>query len=1148
MAAILRALRPQRNELRKLYEDRPNFLPYDFPSTDDRDEWLPRMETFKGNVSAKRATFHELYEKLLNIQTEDEELQKQVEDLAESDSEFLMEIDALLSDLNIAREKILKKQLIEKVATDRAPVPADDVRGDDYGQVPTRSIGVKLPKLQLCKFDGSFTKWQEFWDSFSASVHNNQAISQIDKMNYLKAQLTNEAKLAISGLTATADNYTAAVNLLTERFGNPQLVIDAHYTALQNLSAAPNQHDKLRSLVDAIEQHLNSLEALGEDVNHRHFISAIKSKLPFPVIVRLEEQRGTAVWDVATLRENLRKYLSIREAAEQNKTAQQPESNNSKNKTENKQIKSKFGTNWKSTTEALFSGNSRNPPTKGCAYCESSTHWSDECTDYPTVNSRKGKLKGNCFGCLRPGHTIDKCRKLKRCYYCKKENNHHSSLCPQRFSIMAKPQLSAVAVDQPKALEKIGSVHVENTLIASDQSVTLQTATVEMQSLDKKIHVNARLVLDSASQRSYISESLSHHLNLKAVGHEKLTVNTFGSGPPKLINTSVVELQIKTLDGTFLKVTANVVPVITGSIQRIPINFQRYSCLIRQLPLADSIPTTVENKNIDFLLGNDYFWDVLTGEKIELSPGLYLVASKFGWIISGRFAEPRSAISTNLFTHVMQSSKVSSFPIVDEQVQQKLDIRFLWDLETLGIKETNCSLEDEVALKNFNDTIVCQNKRYFVTWPWKESSYPQSNFQLSLGRLNSLIRRHKNDRTFFEKYQNIIQEQLEKGIIEEVPDGDSSKTLKHYLPHHAVITPDKTTTKLRIVYDGSAKTKSVEKSLNECLLRGPVMLEDVVAILLRFRLNKVALAADIEKAFLQVGLQEPDRDVTRFLWLKDPNKLSTENNLQIYRFARIPFGIVSSPFLLSATVDYHLKHDGSETAIKILQNIYVDNVITGVDTEAEAVKFYERAKTLFSNASMNIREWMSNSSKFLENIPIVDRATGKTKILGLLWNTENDSLLVYTPQEKEFTNNPTKRSVLKFTASVFDPLGLFSPVLLQAKQFLHKLWQQKFDWDCELPAELQSEWREIAQNTNLISTYAIDRFVGIPFQNKVKCEVHCFCDASQLAYGISIYLRVITPNSILSNLLFAKCRLAPLRSDMSIPRLELLAVHMGGNV
>ena len=100
-----------------------------------------------------------------------------------------------------------------------------------------------------------------------------------------------------------------------------------------------------------------------------------------------------------------------------------------------------------------------------------------------------------------------------------------------------------------------------------------------------------------------------------------------------------------------------------------------------------------------------------------------------------------------------------------------------------------------------------------------------------------------------------------------VLDGDCTNTLKHYVPHHEVLT-SKTTTKLRIVFHDSAKDRKKTQSLNESLHRGPVILEDLCRLSLRFRLHKEAIVVDVEKVFLQEGLQPDDRDVTRLHWFK----------------------------------------------------------------------------------------------------------------------------------------------------------------------------------------------------------------------------------------------------------------------------------------
>ena len=126
---------------------------------------------------------------------------------------------------------------------------------------------------------------------------------------------------------------------------------------------------------------------------------------------------------------------------------------------------------------------------------------------------------------------------------------------------------------------------------------------------------------------------------------------------------------------------------------------------------------------------------------------------------------------------------------------------------------------------------------------------------------------------------------------------------------------------------------------------------------MRFRLHKVALVSDIEKAFLQIGLQPSERDVTRFFWVKDVHDPSVGyDSLEVYRFCRVPFGIVSSPFLLGATVETHLDSYGTPIAEQLKRDIYVDNIITGASSDKEGIEIYQKAKRMFNEASMNLME------------------------------------------------------------------------------------------------------------------------------------------------------------------------------------------------
>ena len=181
-------------------------------------------------------------------------------------------------------------------------------------QRATHKATVKLPKLELMKFDGNFLKWQEFWDSFYSAINGNPSLEDIDKLNYLRAKLRGEAKDVISGLEVTSASYTIAIDLLKERYSNKQLMIDAHYSKLRNIPIAFTYYENLRSTFDQIEHHIRSVEALEQNVENEFMVSLIRSKLPRTILAKLEEcKNSNNIWTVANLRRKLKKYLLTHE-------------------------------------------------------------------------------------------------------------------------------------------------------------------------------------------------------------------------------------------------------------------------------------------------------------------------------------------------------------------------------------------------------------------------------------------------------------------------------------------------------------------------------------------------------------------------------------------------------------------------------------------------------------------------------------------------------------------------------------------------------------------------------------------------------------------------------------------------------------------
>ncbi|KIH42722.1 hypothetical protein ANCDUO_27289 [Ancylostoma duodenale] len=196
-------------------------------------------------------------------------------------------------------------------------------------------------------------------------------------------------------------------------------------------------------------------------------------------------------------------------------------------------------------------------------------------------------------------------------------------------------------------------------------------------------------------------------------------------------------------------------------------------------------------------------------------------------------------------------------------------------------------------------------------------------------------------------YCQTFDQQLKLGIIEEVDEQQPQGPHVYYIPHQAVTKQDSNTTKLRIVFDASSHRRG-SPSLNDCIHQGPTMLPDLCGTLLRSRLNPFLITADVEKAFHQIRLQEDQRDATRFLWLKNPNKPPTKENIRILRFTRIPFGINASPFLLNISIKYALERDSSNRLREeILANTYVDNVLIGAKSTDECIMKQRECKDTF---------------------------------------------------------------------------------------------------------------------------------------------------------------------------------------------------------
>jgi len=434
---------------------------------------------------------------------------------------------------------------------------------------------------------------------------------------------------------------------------------------------------------------------------------------------------------------------------------------------------------------------------------------------------------------------------------------------------------------------------------------------------------------------------------------------------------------------------------------------------------------------------------------------------------------------------------------------------------------------------------------------------------LATGRVESTLNKLRKNPGDLVNYHKEIQQLIDSKFVEEA--NMDYEELHTYLPHHPVYRVDKTTTKIRPVFDGAAKTK-FGPSLNDVLEAGPNLNPDLLSVLMRFRKNKIAWIADIEKAFLNIALHPEDAEAIRFLWPKEPEIPGSP--LIAYKWKRVPFGLSPSPFLLRVTINKHFKSLKSrfpETIEQLEKNLYVDDYLGGANDLSVAKQRIEETDEIFSCAQLNMRSWATNSEELRQHLkekgltnqvvgllsPALD---GQQKVLGIRWDTRSDSFQ-FDPTSiiqavEEVGTEITKRKILSISARIFDPIGFLAPTVLLLKIIYQKLWEKEIGWDQTAPAEIQKSWKLVMTGLIDFTQLKIPRWIGLS-EKIISNEIHVFGDASEAAYGAVAYARLQRRHEDPYVILLAsKTRIAPLpKKKVTLPRLELLssllAVRLG---
>ena len=736
-----------------------------------------------------------------------------------------------------------------------------------------------------------------------------------------------------------------------------------------------------------------------------------------------------------------------------------------------------------------------------CVYCENDDHRSVECTKVVDVGQRKRilSIKRRCFNCTGEKHRARECKSNTQCYKCQRK--HHTSICDK-----AEPSPTMCQPNQSNVIYPVVVVEVEG--------------------------VKCRALLDTGSGNSYVSSTLMNLTKKKPIRQE-----------------------IKTIE-MMLHTTTKTIDVYNVEITNINKNFSMSSevnCVDRPVLL------TLQNPRYREVIASNSHLEGIEMDEVDTKPMLpvhmILGASDYSRVKTttpakvGDDGKPVAERTRLGWTIMSQGREINhSYLMLTRSTHE--DYMELCSLDVLGLKDRPEG-DQTTVLEEFKEQLTWrEDGKYETALPWK-ASHPKlpTNINVARPRFQSLLKRLDKQPALLETYHQIIEDQVEKGIVEIAPTEPNEKH-EHYIPHKPVVREQAESTKVRIVYDASAKVNEDSPSLNDCLEIGPTLQRKLLDILLRNRVKPVLLAGDIKQAFLQIVIRETERDALRFLWI---NNLHTREE-KIYRMTRLMFGLGPSPFILGGTLNVHLEKYSQDHPIcvrELKDGTYVDDINIASDTVEETREIKEDAVKILGDGGFMLHKWHSNAAELESDVKEDGETTyakeslgttpSETKLLGLGWNKSEDTLSVTFPPNE---NEVTKRIVLRTMAKIYDPLGLAAPILLTAKVIFRDICDSKLGWDADLPEELKRRWEKWLKNlpVQLKMPRAIPREIGVI----VELILHGFADASLLGCCAVIYAVIKQAGVISQGFLISKTRLA--KRDLTIPRLELVSCHMLSNL
>uniref|UniRef100_A0A914PDL8 Reverse transcriptase domain-containing protein n=1 Tax=Panagrolaimus davidi TaxID=227884 RepID=A0A914PDL8_9BILA len=695
----------------------------------------------------------------------------------------------------------------------------------------------------------------------------------------------------------------------------------------------------------------------------------------------------------------------------------------------------------------------RRPPK--CTFCEG-PHWSDDCSIITTLDEARvlASEKNLCFTCFRHNHPTAECPKNVSCHICKGQHHtlRHRNFGDREPKKDTKKNSPVVAAYKTTDINSDSEVllFTREVLVSNPANPSLKQKVLifvdngaQIPLIDRKLSYALRLPFSDVSancqgadSNSFVASGkykLNIHLQdgttvlvypfgaanlvqkiaVPKVPVEKYLAATKGKGPlPVVLGHPLLLLSMKEyamffageksnkLPNGFILWQSKLGPFISGEGKIHQGHARPDRTVVSNLILDKE--DTAANTPQDEPMKQDEVNQVDSKQAItKVKATVQLDNTEFYQQVQ-KIYSPRP-------THLIQVSvdhKIDSTPKVEQKknlvvakvwVKEMLsDPKFLYDLELLGITDDPNADETRLFKQRFLES-VRQDKdgRIFAELPFHDLTGLGTNLNNCYKRLASQSKKFERDPEYAAAYKHCVDEFFTNDFTEIIPTEVIDEADGHFLPHSIVLTPAKTTP-ARFVIDGSCTTEK-GSSINEKLLTGENRLPQLSSILLRARAYPIIVASDIRKAFLQIHLLDDSKKFVRFLFLKDIAKPISRDNLIVYQFKVVPFGLNPSPNMLSHAIEFHLNNYAeSHPELKkyldqISKNNYVDNLVMGAHDPQEAISSNDMIKEAFSAGQMDLRGHFSNNAEVNSHYNFTEKSAN---FLGHEMIIESDELVI----------------------------------------------------------------------------------------------------------------------------------------------------------